>query len=233
MRKILFFALAATAQMWGASCTSINAKCIQSVYATQGSGLSLAVTISAPASTNSLYVVFGGGVTQSVTSITGGGVTWNGSATIRSATNRDEEIWCGSLSSGSGTTVTINVSQNAASFATVVELAGTTCTADKTGSATTASTTGASFSGGTVTSTTNSADAILAGMRYNGANSASISTFSALQQGTGAANYAAIYFPGATGTYTPTWTGISNGAPAESTTVAFLPKASGIPPAVY
>lgn len=206
---------------WAASCTSINAACIQSVFVA-GSG-TVNITIATPGIGNNLYILgAGSSAAQSVSSVTGGGVTWSGAAVIRSNTNRDAEIWCGSSSSGSGTSVAVNASAGAF-YVTVVEIAGnaSTCVADKTGSSTTVSA-GATFSGGTVTGTTRAGDVILTVLRYNSGTSVLVVPFSGLQHGAGSTQDAAIYFPGATGTFTPTWTGIT-GAVAESVTAAFLP----------
>lgn len=65
------------------------------------------VTISAPASGNSLIAQIAGGAADSITSITGGGVTWS-KALRKAGSSTSAEIWYGHGSSGSGTTITLN-----------------------------------------------------------------------------------------------------------------------------
>ena len=93
-------------------------------------GTSISVTITAPTSGNSLVATIVNNSGRNVSSISGGGCTWDTSARIKTNSSTTvTEIWVGANSSGSGTTVTINFNLNvASSAANVSEWAGATNT---------------------------------------------------------------------------------------------------------
>ena len=93
-------------------------------------GTSISVTITAPTSGNSLVATIVNNSGRNVSSISGGGCTWDTSARIKTNSSTTvTEIWVGANSSGSGTTVTINFNLAvASSAANVSEWAGATNT---------------------------------------------------------------------------------------------------------
>ena len=93
-------------------------------------GTSISVTITAPTSGNSLVATIVNNSGRNVSSISGGGCTWDTSARITTNSSTTvTEIWVGANSSGSGTTVTINFNLAvASSAANVSEWAGATNT---------------------------------------------------------------------------------------------------------
>lgn len=103
---------------------------VQQAQASQGTGTSLPITISAPAAGNALILICGQN-SAFVSSVSGGGVTWT--LLKRSAFNfYAAEIWYGENSSGSGTTVTITLAGSTRCAALVAEFSGikTTGSAD-------------------------------------------------------------------------------------------------------
>lgn len=87
----------------------------------------LSVTIVEPAIGNALVLAVGGNLAGgSVSTVSGGGVTW--SKVIGTSINRLSEIWCGPASSGVGTTVTMTVSGTDTNQMTVSEWSGMDCT---------------------------------------------------------------------------------------------------------
>lgn len=81
------------------------------VKLTTGGSTSKTITISAPASGAMLSLFIGHVSSASISSVSGGGVTWSKVGNVtESATTSTIEHWVGHNSSGSGTTITIVVS---------------------------------------------------------------------------------------------------------------------------
>lgn len=82
-----------------------------SSYTASGGSTGKTLTISTPGAGNTL-AIWGGNIDgASISSISGGGVTWT-----RQATFNGIELWTGPNSSGSGTTITVTVSNTYARF---------------------------------------------------------------------------------------------------------------------
>jgi hypothetical protein len=89
----------------------IGSSPVQQASGSATSGSSVPITISAPTAGNNLYVMIEiRPFTTTVSSISGGGVTWTKAGSVASSGFPDAEIWQGPNSSGSGTSITINTS---------------------------------------------------------------------------------------------------------------------------
>jgi hypothetical protein len=80
-------------------------------YTAFGGSADKTITITVPSAGNALRLQLGCSSSQTINSVSGGGVTWSQVATQSELTGGIKtEIWAGDNSSGSGTTITINVS---------------------------------------------------------------------------------------------------------------------------
>lgn len=103
-------------------------------YTASGGSSSKVITLdSAPTAGSTLVLMIKNDAGQTVTSVSGGGVTWARHTTLTSSVPTKTEIWLGPNSSGSGTAITVVVSNTYQRYsASVSEWSGmpTTTTAD-------------------------------------------------------------------------------------------------------
>jgi hypothetical protein len=82
-----------------------------SSYTANGGPAGKTITIAAPGAGNALRLMLRRVPTLSISSVTGGGVTWTQLASVtNSNSSMATELWGGDNSSGSGTTITVTVS---------------------------------------------------------------------------------------------------------------------------
>jgi len=85
-------------------------------YSASGGSADKTVTIATPGAGNTLVLLTNSTNGATVSSVSGGGVTWEYVVTSTNAAGDKVELWIGPNSSGSGTTITVTVSNTYARF---------------------------------------------------------------------------------------------------------------------
>ena len=188
-------------------CAASAQTLVQQHIASNGYTVSLPVTIAAPQAGDLLVVnVSCTDASQTISSVTGGGVTWVRAA--HSNTHAIADVWYGPNSSGSGTTVTVATTSNTNLYATVTEWSGMTAVAIQDGSG--GSNNGASATLITATLTTANANDLIIGTAVNTAgftaSSGPTNSFIALNTPGGTVQYNAYRVGPVAGNYSTSWT---------------------------
>ncbi len=207
----------------------ISSAPIQQAIGAASVGTTVVVTLPGSSTTgNTLIACIGGNNTPTVASIAGGGVTTWAKA-VSSNTQRVAEIWYGVVTAGAVTAVTVTFGGTLAANteANVSEWSGVLTTGtivDASGS----NTGGATATATTATiATSDAGDLLIACTRPNGGkvlSSGPTDSFTALTTGTDLRS--AYRLPGATGSYSTSWTWTTSGV-FDAEIAAFFPAAGG------
>ena len=177
------------------------------------SGTTVGVTLSQAAVAGDCLVAFASNNVAgkpTVSSISGGGVTWV--VASESNTNTDDAIWYGVNSSGSGTSITTTFSGDltgGTGRVTVVEFSGVATSSAQDGSGVSNNGSGTAISTGTLTPTGGLNEVILATYKGGNISTGPTNSFTALNTAGTAFQSAYLLVTSTSGSYSTSWTAAS------------------------